>query len=123
MAIPSVEDLLAEYNPWWSRDYSFPAYINRPSFEQKLYDLIDKKGIVLLTGLRRVGKTTLLKRAIQQLLEQGTPSKHILYVSFDDYAVKDLSMIEVIDRYYQMQRLSYDVKAYVFLDEVTYIPE
>jgi predicted AAA+ superfamily ATPase len=39
--------------------------------------------ILLITGLRRVGKTTLMYQLIQHLLDEKVKSLHILYFSFD----------------------------------------
>lgn len=44
----------------------------------------DTRQILLLTGLRRSGKTTLLFRLVEVLLLRGVPPYRILYYSFDE---------------------------------------
>jgi hypothetical protein len=73
-----------------------------------------------MTGLRRVGKTTLMKLVIQYLLQNEISPKHIFYVSLDDFVLKDLSIIDVVSEYRSLHRIPYDEQVYVFLDEITY---
>jgi hypothetical protein len=53
--------------------------------------------ILLVTGLRRVGKTTLMYQAIEKLLETVDPDK-ILYFSFDESAVNPKEVLEFYEK-------------------------
>lgn len=113
------QDLFYQYNPWWEEAYKPKDIISRPKFQKKLESMVGSKTVVFLTGLRRVGKTTLMKMLIQHLLDQGVESKHILYISLDDYQLKDMNIFEILTEYRKIHRLTYDTKSYVFFDEVT----
>ena len=80
-----MDELLYQYNPWWEGEYNLTHVIEREKYLHVLKENIENKHIIFLTGLRRVGKTTLMKLVIKHLLVKGIESKYILYVSVDDY--------------------------------------
>jgi predicted AAA+ superfamily ATPase len=107
-----------QYNPWWDGQFNLPHIIERPEISKRMEKSLSDRSIVILTGLRRIGKTTLMKLMIRQMLQNGIEPAHIFYISLDDYLLSDRSIIEVIDEYRKIQRLSVDQKIYLFLDEV-----
>ncbi|MCK5039630.1 MAG: ATP-binding protein [Candidatus Aenigmarchaeota archaeon] len=113
-----MEKVLIEYNPWWSEDYTTTS-IKRPKYLDKISRNIKSKNVIVLTGLRRVGKTTLLKQTIIELLKE-TNRKNIFYVSLDNFELNNHRIKEIIDKYRQMNAIPTDQKAYIFLDEITY---
>ena len=52
---------------------------------------------VIVTGLRRVGKTTLMKHAISWLLEEGVPSGNIFYIPCDHPLMESAEISDIID--------------------------
>lgn len=112
-------ELYYQYNPWWEGKYT-AEFIARPVLQAKIAAIIKEQVVLLLTGLRRVGKTTLMKMQIQILLQQNILPEHIFYISLDDYQLKDDSILDIIGEYRKLHTISSDVKVYVFLDEVTY---
>ena len=55
--------------------------IKRPIYMQRLIDSKDNGLIKMVTGLRRVGKSYLLKTLFKEyLLETGVPKSHILII-------------------------------------------
>jgi len=83
--------------------------------------LKDTRDIVLLTGLRRTGKTTLMKMVIQALISaHGIRPDRIFYVSLDFYGLEHHSILEIVEEFFKLQELSFSEKAFLFLDEVAY---
>lgn len=115
-----MEEILYQYNPWWEESVFNDEIIPRERYLGKLIKYLDSKQIISLTGLRRVGKTTLMKLIIKELIGKGISSKYILYVSLDDYLFHQKSIIEIIDEYRKLHKLKIEEKIYLFLDEVTY---
>jgi len=107
------------YNPHWENEVAFPG-IERPYYLNLL--LKEKDRILFLIGLRRIGKTTLLKQAIARLQHQVNP-KHLLYVSLDHPMVQSYSLGDIIRTYRKLHALSRKEKIYLFLDEVGYQPD
>lgn len=96
MAIVSDEQVikvLQQYNPWWRT----PSAIKEESKPQKrlayyeaLKTLTHKsiRRFAVLSGMRRVGKTTILYQIIEHLIDEGVNPKNILYATFDNPILK-----------------------------------
>jgi predicted AAA+ superfamily ATPase len=112
--------LYYEYNPWWENTLNLENVIFRPIFQQRLERYVEDKSVVFLSGLRRVGKTTLLKLLVHSLLAKGVLAKHLFFISLDDYALRSLSIGEIVQEYRTLHRLKTEEKIYLFLDEVAY---
>ena len=93
----------------------------RPGVFQELLDQLDSRSIVFLTGLRRVGKTTLMKQLIYRLIKKDKVNpKNILYISLDEYLLSRKNILEIIEEFRRLHNFSFAEKVYLFLDEVTY---
>ena len=113
--------ILYRYNPWWEEEYLPASFLQRKHIFGKLKDTLETRQVVILTGLRRVGKTTLMKQLINHLIdEQGIDPKLVFYVSLDDYLLTGSTIIEIIEEYRKINRVSFSEKVYLFLDEVTH---
>lgn len=116
-----MEQILYRYNPWWEEEYLPASFLQRKHIFGKLKDTLETRQVVILTGLRRVGKTTLMKQLINHLIgEQGIDPKLVFYVSLDDYLLTGSTIIEIIEEYRKINRVSFSEKVYLFLDEVTH---
>ena len=115
-----MQDLLYQYNPWWEESYLNEGIKLREKYLRELRTYLKLKQIVVLTGLRRVGKTTLMKLIIQELITQGIQPKYILYVSLDDYLLHKNSILEIVNEYRKVHKIKIEEKIYLFFDEVTY---
>ncbi len=89
-----LQRALSEGNKWWRG----PFHVEWK--HRALYDAIQKfvpkRQMVALIGLRRVGKTTLLLRLIEDSLKT-VPRENIVYFSFDD--MKDITLRQLMDAY------------------------
>lgn len=75
----------------------------------------------IITGQRRTGKTYLLYRQIQQLIEKGISEKEILYINFEDERLLEFKTSDfdnILESYYEL----YDLKPVIFFDEIQNIP-
>ena len=109
---------LEEFNHWWTRK-EVDSELALP-FKRNIYleirENLDNKFILSLTGLRRIGKTTLMYQLIDFLLKKKISAENILFFSFDETNVK---ISEVLDLYKEFQKKDFrEEKVYVFLDEI-----
>jgi predicted AAA+ superfamily ATPase len=109
---------LEEFNHWWVSE-KVDAELALP-FKREVYKEInkhmDKRFILALVGLRRVGKTTTMYQLIQNLIGKNVNKTNILFFSFDEISVK---LNDVLETYKEIH--SKDIRAdkiYVFLDEI-----
>ena len=115
-----METLLYRFNPWWESD-NWPNFIQREGYLKNLLSLLDTRDIILLTGLRRTGKTTLMKMAIQALIrDYGIKPSYIFYCSLDYYGLEHYSIMEIVEEFLKLQKISTSEKTFLFLDEVAY---
>src|SRR3989304_9313835 len=109
---------LQSFNPWW-RDGKVPAGLlgrKRRAFDDVI-KYIDKRQIALLTGLRRVGKTTLMYQIVEELLEKGGNRYNILYFSFDEMRYDLDELIKQFEIEVLRKEISKE-KVFIFLDEI-----
>lgn len=126
MAIVSDEQVtkvLRQYNPWWRT----PSAIKEESKPQKrlayyeaLKTLTHKsiRRFAVLSGMRRVGKTTILYQIIDHLIDEGVNPRNILYATFDNPILKLVNAENVLSIYEAMYPIT--GTRYVFFDEVQY---
>ncbi|MBI4566840.1 MAG: ATP-binding protein [Planctomycetes bacterium] len=117
-----IFSVLHGFNPWWSgaRSQFLPAW-RRVQFREISSWSADPPGgrALLLTGARRVGKTTLLLQLIDSLLNQGTPSQNILYVSLDHPLLK-LAGLEATLAVWRELEPPLSGTEHLFLDEIQF---
>ena len=115
-----MKELLYQYNLWWEEAFKNENIKPRGKYLLELRRYLDFRQIIILTGLRRVGKTTLMKLIIEELIVNGIDPKRILYVSLDDYLLHKHNIIEIVNEFRKIHKITFAEKIYLFLDEVTY---
>lgn len=114
-----MKTVLYKSNPWWEVEYNFDGF-SRERYIEELDKWIDNKDVIFLTGLRRVGKTSILKNYIAKLIQdKGIDPKEILYVSLDLYMLDSYSIHDILLEYRKIHKFSSEKKVYLFFDEVT----
>lgn len=116
--------VLMGFNPWWTTG-RVPKESAKPIKRLAFYDVKriiqhqSLRRVALLSGARRVGKTTILYQLIEDLLAQGAPPTSILYVSFDHPVLRFCSIGELLDIFQHDVALEH-TSLYLFFDEAQY---
>lgn len=109
---------MQSFNPWWKAGKVSTEFTGRKrKIFGEIVKYIDKRQIVLFTGLRRVGKTTLMYQIIDELIRKDVNPYNIIYFSFDEMRYD----LEEIIKQYETDILRDDIskkKVYIFLDEI-----
>ena len=97
--------------------------IERPTYLQQLIDSKDNGLIKVVTGLRRVGKSYLLKTLFKQyLLNEGIKKDHILIIDLEDRKYRNFRdpdcLLDWVD-----QQMRDDEQYYIIIDEVQRVDE
>ncbi|WP_307770388.1 ATP-binding protein [uncultured Phascolarctobacterium sp.] len=95
--------------------YQRRVYLN------KLIAFQDTEPVKIITGIRRCGKSSLLKLMIKHLLEQGKTHEQIIFMNFESMQFSNMSVRELYE--YVKARLPQDKKAYLFFDEIQRIEQ
>ncbi len=112
------KEKVALFNPWWQGKGVDPALAL--SFKRSVYSevqqILEKRFVIALTGLRRMGKTTVMYQTIDHLLKKGVKPENILFFSFDEYPA---DIDDLLSTYTGLTRIQLrEERAFVFLDEV-----
>ena len=115
-----MKNILIEQNPHWTG--SRQNFVQRDKLE-KLIAYLPLRQIITITGIRRCGKSTLAKLAINHLIDTGIDAKNILYVNLEQPGFlevrHDPSYLQTIyDTYLQMA--DPQGKTYVIFDEIQF---
>ena len=81
----------------------------RPFYDQEL--------IKVLIGIRRSGKSVILKQIIDELKENNVDDNHIIYINFEDYDYEEYTDPKKLNNYVK-ERIIDDKKYYIFFDEI-----
>lgn len=91
--------------------------INRPMYVDKIMAYTDTPFVKILTGVRRSGKSTILKIMMEKLKEErNIPAERIISCRYDSMEYEDMTAKQMYDQL--KERLSSNGKTYLFLDEV-----
>lgn len=94
--------------------------LKREKYLSKMRDFYDKDLIKVITGIRRSGKSVLLRQIIDEVKETGIKNDHIIYINFED--IKN----NMIDDYLKLNdfitsKIVDNDKYYLFFDEIQLI--
>ena len=110
--------MIEKYNFHWRRGffYNFPK--KRFLFNDIVKE-IESKQIISLIGLRRTGKTTILKQVIDHLIKsKKVKREYILFYSFDEEQPKIEEIVTEYETKLGKELLGIKDRIYIFLDEI-----
>lgn len=114
-------ELLHAQNPWWiSNEVPFQGTFKRFLLEE-LVPALAKKKILLITGPRRSGKSTVMFQLIQEQITAGIQPRQLLYFSFDHPQMLNSKSIldDILSAYSELTKMNPEQdQIYLFLDEV-----
>lgn len=96
--------------------------IDRFSYYEQIEKFIDKPLIKVITGIRRSGKSTLLRLIQDRLITRNVSQEQIIFINFESmkfYDIRDSK--ELYD--YVMALVNSNEKVYLFFDEVQLVKE
>ena len=107
---------MEETNIWWTKEFPTSEYKDRAIY-QEIKRFMKTRQIVAITGLRRVGKTTMMLKFIKEYLSTGFSKQNIFYFSFDDYS--SVRIGDIIDVYKKLVNKDLRSESYFFVfDEI-----
>ena len=90
--------------------------IYRPIYVDKIMAFTDTPFVKILTGVRRCGKSTILKMIMEKLRQRGVPEERIVSFRFDSMEYEDMTAKQM---YTELKsRICPNGRTYFFLDEM-----
>ena len=96
--------------------------VDRPTYVDRLLKWRDRDVVKIVTGVRRCGKSTVLRLFRERLLSSGVPADRIVAFDFENPDTTDFASWREVWNLIK-PRLKSGATTYVFLDEVQRVPE
>ncbi len=91
--------------------------LKREMYLSRIRGFYNSNLIKILVGIRRCGKSVILKQIMNELQEQGVDKEHIIYVNFELIEYEDLQDYKELNKYIK-EKIVDEKNYYVFLDEI-----
>lgn len=92
--------------------------IKREIYLEQIRNLFGSDFIKVIVGLRRSGKTSLLKSIIEEIKDQGIKDENIIYISFESVEYKNIFTSEQLDEVILKLVENLEGKMYLLFDEI-----
>ena len=92
-------------------------YMERPKYIKQIEKFIDKPVIKILTGMRRVGKSTILMMIKDKLLT-AIPDQQKIYINFESLEFMHINEANLLAKYLIDKTKNIEGKIYYFFDEI-----
>lgn len=89
---------------------------NRTQYLDKLIGFQDTEPVKVVTGIRRCGKSSLLKLMVRHLLDEGKSEKQIIQMNFESYDFRNMTADDIYR--YVKERVVNGKRMYLFFDEL-----
>ena len=73
--------------------------INRELYMEQITPFIDKPFVKVITGIRRCGKSVVLRLIREELLRRGVSEDHIIYMNFESFEWMDVKEAKALYTY------------------------
>lgn len=115
-----IFNTLKDWNIWFE---DIDKGINREYYLKRIHKLSNTKDVVVVKGVRRAGKSTILRQFIYGLIKK-IDKKQLLFINFEDSRFAGSLSLDLIERIFNvyLEYMKPKGEIYVFLDEVQNIP-
>ena len=91
--------------------------LKREIYLSKIRGFYDSDLVKILVGIRRCGKSVILKQIIEEIKDREVQEDHILYINFEFVEYEELKDYKKLNQYVK-EKIQDNKKYYVFLDEI-----
>lgn len=90
----------------------------RENYLNKIRPFYDETEIIkVITGVRRCGKSSLMKTIVEELIDKGVKNENIIFLDLDSREYRKIKTDDQLDELLQLNSKAYGLK-YVFIDEI-----
>ena len=114
--------ILNDWNYW---DKPIPEFFTRDEYKEKINNYLSTGEIIVLKGIRRSGKSTLLINHIRHLAGMRVNKKEVLFVNFEDPRFDGELNSELLEQIFEVYKefVNNETKPHIFLDEVQHVAQ
>lgn len=96
--------------------------IIRTRYLERIRPFYDSEMVKVLTGIRRCGKSTIMRQIIDELKQRNIEHTHIIYINFEDYKYRKISNPDSLYEYVE-EKIKDEDKYYLLVDEIQNVNE
>lgn len=96
--------------------------VKRELYLREIRPFYESEMVKVITGIRRCGKSTILRQIIDEVKENSVSEERIIYINFEDYQYKKYCNADALYEYVETQ-ITDDEKYYLFFDEIQNVNE
>ncbi len=96
--------------------------VKREMYLKRIRPFYDSEMVKVITGIRRCGKSTIMRQMIQELIERSISESKIIYINFEDYQYRNLYSAQALYEYVE-KSISEEGRYYLFFDEIQNVNE
>ena len=91
--------------------------LKREMYLSRIRGFYDSDLVKILVGIRRCGKSVILRQIMNEVKARGADEEHVIYVNFELIEYEELQDYKKLNQYIK-EKISDSKKYYVFLDEI-----
>lgn len=96
--------------------------VKREMYLERIRPFYNSEMIKVITGIRRCGKSTIMKQMIEELKDTGIADNRIIYINFEDYKYRKIFNADSLYEYIE-KSINEDGKYYLLFDEIQNVHE
>jgi hypothetical protein len=96
--------------------------VKREMYLERIRPFYNSEMVKVITGIRRCGKSTIMRQMIQELIETKIPESKIIYINFEDYKYRKICNADSLYEYVE-KSINDEGKFYLFFDEIQNVNE
>lgn len=96
--------------------------VKREQYLERIRPFYDSEMVKVITGVRRCGKSTIMKQIIEEISGNGIADDHILYINFEIYKYRKINNPDAFNDYVENYIKDED-KYYLLFDEIQNVEE
>ena len=111
-----IFEILDDWN-FWNKEQD--TGVKRKDYLSQIKPFLKTNQAIVLTGVRRSGKSTILLQLVKELIDSGVNPKDTLIINLEDYRWENLSL-QLLDQIYTfyLKKINQSRPFYLFLDEI-----
>lgn len=96
--------------------------VKRELYLKEIRPFYESEMVKVITGIRRCGKSTLLRQIFDEIRERKIPEERMIYLNFEDYKYRKYCNPDSLYEYIESQ-IQGEGKFYLFFDEIQNVDE